>query len=64
MALIAILYLVLSVALASAWIATELHLQARPALAIQFLVAALAWPFVLALGVMLMLVTKSKKHDG
>jgi uncharacterized membrane protein YbhN (UPF0104 family) len=64
MAVIAVLYLALSLALASAWIATELRLQPRPALAIEFLVAALAWPIVLAFAVVLMLVTKSKKHDG
>jgi len=62
MAVIAVLYLVLSLALAAAWIATEFRSQPGRAPALEFLVAAVAWPFVLAFVVILMLATKSKKN--
>ena len=64
MATVAILYVVLSLALGSAWIATEFRFLPRRALAVEFLVAALAWPVVLAFVVTLLLATTSRRHDG
>jgi hypothetical protein len=72
MATVATLYLAVGLALGCAWVATEMRLQPRRALAREFvsvslawpvIVATLIWPLVLALAVGLLFVKKSKKHD-
>lgn len=63
MAALVVLYVLVSLALGAAWIATEFRLQPSRALAVEFVVAALIWPLVLAFVLVLILATKSKKHD-
>lgn len=62
-AALAIIYVVVSVALGLAWIATEFRLLPGRVLAVEFFVAAVVWPFLLVFVVVLLLATKSKKHD-
>jgi hypothetical protein len=58
MTFIPAVYVLASIALASAWIAAEFASKSLWRLAFEWLVAALVWPFLLALVFALLLVTK------
>lgn len=64
MTAIALAWIVLSLVLGLAWIATEMRIEPRAGLLVDFAVAAFAWPIVLGFAVVLMLATESKPHDA
>jgi len=63
MAAIAAIYVVVGLALGWAWIATEVRLEPRRRLALDFLIVALGWPLFAVFVLILLLTTKSKKSD-
>lgn len=63
MVAIAATYAVVGAVLGWAWIATEIKIEPRRGLAIDFLAVALAWPLVALFVLALLVATKSKKSD-
>ena len=65
MAAIAIgtIYLVIGAALGGIWVARDFRLPPDRELVLAFLVVALEWPLVVVLFVMLLLPSKSQRHD-
>jgi len=59
----ATIYLVISVALGGIWVARDFRLPLDRDVVHEFVVVALEWPLLLVLTVILLLATKSQRHD-